>query len=340
MLTKEDTKILKGISILIMIWLHTFLYKSNVDLLTCFIYLGKTPLVTLIKDFCTICIHLYLFLGGYGLYVTFKNRRLQSKRRVFFLYLNYWVMLLLMLPIGFMISPDNYPGSLTTFLLNFVAWDYSYNTSWWFLFPYILIILTAKHLFGLLDKWGGICIFIITYLVNLMTSYTISRYGDKYLYNNLVIYVPFLYFHLLNAFYTGAIFAKYDLFGFFREKVGKMQYKNWICIIAIISLIMIKGYLTTSIINIYVVSLFFVLICCIDRPLWIDKILLKLGEGSTNMWFVHAFVCIYFLHDLTYSLKYPLWAFLFVVVCSYVIHLVINAIYNRSKSFILSKWEI
>lgn len=340
MLTKQDTKILKGISILVMIWLHTFLYKDNVNLLTCIIYIGEIPLITLIKNFCTNCIHLYLFLGGYGLYITYKNRKLKSKRRSFFLYLNYWIMLLLMLPIGYIVSPDVYPGSLTKFLLNFVAWDYSYNTTWWFLFPYILIILTAKHLFGLLDKWGGFYVFIITYLLNLITSYTISRYGEKYLYYNLVIYIPFLYFHLLNAFYTGAIFAKYDIFWMIKENIGNIQYKNWICLISIFLLILVKGYVTTSIINIYVVCLFFSLICCLDRPQWMDKVLLKLGEGSTNMWFVHAFVCIYFLHDLTYSLKYPLLAYLFVVVCSYVAHLVINSIYTRSKSFIQSKWGI
>lgn len=340
MITKQDTQILKGVSILVMIWLHTFLYKSNVDLLTCFMYMGSTPLVTLLKNFCTICIHLYLFLGGYGLYITFKNRKLHSKRRIFFLYLNYWIMLLLMLPIGYIINPNLYPGSLTKFLLNFVAWDYSYNSSWWFLFPYILIILTARYLFVLLDKWGGISVFIISYIVNLMTSYSISRYGDKYLYDNLVLYIPFLYFHLLNAFYAGAIFVKYDLFGLIKGKSENIPHKSWICIMAIVTLILLKGYITTSIINILVVSLFFVLIYCIDRPLWIDKILLKLGEGSTDMWFVHAFICIYFLHDFTYSLKYPLLAFLFVVVCSYVAHLVINAIYIRSKSFILSKWEI
>ena len=273
------------------------------------------------------------------MYITHKNRNLKAKKRVFFLYLNYWIMLFLMIPIGFFINPEAYPGSLSKFLLNFVAWDCTYNSTWWFLFPYILIIITARYLFHLLDRCGGVLVFVVTYMINLMTSFIISRYGDRYLYHNLVLYIPFLYFHLLNAFYAGAIFARYDVFGIIKEKVEKTQFKNLICMIALIALIIIKGYITTSIINIYVVSLFFMLIYCLDRPQWMDKILLKLGEGSTNMWFVHALVCFYFLHDFTYSLKYPLLVYFFVVVCSYVTHIVINTIYIRIKSLILSKCE-
>lgn len=98
--------------------------------------------------------------------------------------------------------------------------------------------------------------------------------------------------------------------------------------------------MTTSIINIYVVCLFFVLLYSLDRPLWLNEVLYKLGEGSTNMWFVHAFVCIYFFHDLTYSLKNPLLVYLFVVVSSYLAHLIINVVYVKCKSYLEIKWQI
>ena len=142
MLSKKNTKILKGYSILIMIWLHTFLYKNDVDPLNNLIFIGQTPLVTIIRTFRSICVFLYLFLGGYGLYITYANKKLQSFRRVFYLYLNYWIVFALMIPIGCIIRPELYPVNLSKFILNLIAWDYSYNSSWWFLFPYILIILT------------------------------------------------------------------------------------------------------------------------------------------------------------------------------------------------------
>ena len=331
MLTKQDTKVLKGVSILIMIWLHVFLDKENVDLLECSFYIGDTPLVTLIRNFCGICIYLYLFLGGYGLYITYKKRNLGIPRRVFLLYLNYWIMLLLMLPVGHFINPINYPGSFSKFIFNFIAWDCSYNSTWWFLFPYILIIISSKFLFKLLDKYGGLYLFVFTYGINLVKSYTISRYGEKYLYDNLLVYIPFLYIHLLNAFYSGAIFAKYDLFNIIKNRSTKLHYKDLSLCLLIMLLVLFKGYITTSVVNIYVVVVLFVFIYCIDRPQWLDKVLVKLGEGSTDMWYVHAFICFYFLHDFTYSLKYPIIAYLFVIICSYVLHIIINTIFSMCK---------
>lgn len=331
MLTKQESKILKGCSILVMIWLHAFLYKKDVDSLYCFVYLGQNPLVTIIKNFCGICVFLYLFLGGYGLYITHTNKNLHCFRRVFTLYLNYWIVFVLIIPIGCILRPDIYPGSPTKIVLNLLAWDYSYNSSWWFLFPYILIILSSSLLFKILNIFTGTSIFILSYTINLMTSFLISRYGEQYLYNNLLLYIPLLYFHLLNAFFTGAIFAKYDLFKCVKNIVQNKPFVNWTSIAIIILIILLKGYITTSVINIFVVCLFFICIYLIDRPIWIDKVLYKLGEGSTNMWFVHAFICIYFFHDFTYSLKYPILVFLFVVICSFIIHLIINPIFIRCK---------
>lgn len=337
MLSKEDSKILKGYSILIMIWLHTFLYKNDVGSLQNFIFIGQTPLVTIIRNFCGICVFLYLFLGGYGLYITYTNKKLQSFRRVFYLYLNYWIVFALMIPIGCIIRPELFPGNLSKFILNLIAWDYSYNTSWWFLFPYILIIFTSGLLFKLLNKIGGWRLFALTFFIYLITSYSISRYGDKFFFNNLLLYIPLLYFHLLNAFLTGAIFAKYDIFDYMNKqtrKISHIPHSNYVCITSIIVLILFKGFVTTSIINIFVVCLFFILINNLVQPIWLRNILYKLGEGSTNMWLVHVFICYYFMHDFTYSLKYPIIVFLFVVLSSYIIHLVINTIYVRCKSLI------
>lgn len=331
MLSKEDSKILKGYSILIMIWLHTFLYKNDVDSLYNLIFIGQTPLVTIIHNFCGICVFLYLFLGGYGLYITYTNKKLQSFRRIFFLYLNYWIVFALMIPIGCIIRPELYPGNLSKFILNLIAWDYSYNSSWWFLFPYILIMFTSGLLFKLLNKIRGWRLFTLTFFIYLITSYSISRYGDKYFFNNLLLYIPLLYFHLLNAFLTGAIFAKYNIFDYMNNQIRKIPHSNYVCIISIIGLILFKGYITTSIINIFVVCLLFILIHNLAHPIWLENVLYKLGEGSTNMWLVHVFICYYFMHDFTYSLKYPILVYFFVVVSSFIIHLIIKPIFTKCR---------
>ena len=69
MITKEESLQLKGSAILIMLFLHLFNSQENID--RCILsvkFLGK-PIVSQLATFSEICVPLYLFLSGYGLYI-------------------------------------------------------------------------------------------------------------------------------------------------------------------------------------------------------------------------------------------------------------------------------
>ena len=58
----------------------------------------------------------------------------------------------LFIPLACFIRPQNYPGNLTEFICNFIALDCSYNREWWFFLPYVLLVISSKHIFNILDK--------------------------------------------------------------------------------------------------------------------------------------------------------------------------------------------
>ena len=68
-MTKEETQQLKGIAILMMVWLH--LFGTNLEILDgCekYIYLWNgDPLIYVMRKFARMCVVFYTFLGGYGL---------------------------------------------------------------------------------------------------------------------------------------------------------------------------------------------------------------------------------------------------------------------------------
>lgn len=83
MLTKSESLQLKGAAILIMVFLHLFMTPSNVDLCQTYLYFRGEPVVSQLSKFTGICVGLYLFLSGYGLYITYqRNPNIQPWKRI------------------------------------------------------------------------------------------------------------------------------------------------------------------------------------------------------------------------------------------------------------------
>lgn len=338
-LSKSDVTLLKGVSILIMVFLHTFLRKSDVELCTSCIYILGEPLVSHLDIYAGICVSLYLFLGGYGLYLRRLQSPLNNGRRILLLFINYWIVLLCFVFLGSIIAPNIYPGSFNKFFFNFFALSYSYNDTWWFLAPYVLLIVSSNILFRFVERYSGWIVFGISYLICILTSYVISRFGDQFLYGH-IYYIPFLWFHLLNGFLTGAIFARYDLFDKIKVFIATKGLDNnyfWFFIL-LISLVL-KICARTSVINIFAVVILFICLISMSRNKRIDSILSALGKESTNMWYIHAFFCFYLFHDFVYSLKFPLVVFLFMILASYISARIISLIYSPCRDYIIHKYK-
>lgn len=88
-LTKNDTLVLKGVAILLLLWHHMFFVSK--DLLFDWHDIGiKSAILS------RVCVAIFVFLSGYGLMVSSKiNESLIAfyRKRLFKLLLNYWYIL-------------------------------------------------------------------------------------------------------------------------------------------------------------------------------------------------------------------------------------------------------
>ena len=102
MLLKSESVQLKGVAIMTMVFLHLFNRAENVDLCINSVYLFNIPLTSQLAKFAEICVPLYLFLSGYGLYILYlKNNNISPSRRIFKLYLNFWTVFIIFIPLKF-----------------------------------------------------------------------------------------------------------------------------------------------------------------------------------------------------------------------------------------------
>ena len=317
MLSKQESGILKGSAILIMLFLHLFNQTNGGDLYTDFFQFRGEPLVFQLSKFAGICVPLYLFLSGYGIYIAYlRVERMQNWKRVLSLYVNFGIVFAIFISLASLLKPEIYPGGIVEFISNVTGWHTSYNGEWWFLFPYMLLVLSSPKIMYIINRKHYGLIFLLLGAVYLF-SFSIIKMNASYLYTNQFAYMPILYLNLLFSFGMGAIFAKEDWFGKFKESIVNLKYKNMYLIIGILLLIGIRILLPVSVFNPLFAFAFLLLFASLERGKWLDYFLSKMGQQSTNMWLIHTFFCYYLFRDFIYGFKYPVLIYIVLLAVSY-----------------------
>lgn len=323
---KADSLAMKGVAILFMLFLHLFNQEKNVDLCTVFLYIGDTPLLSLLTR-CANPVPFFLFLSGYGLYKTNKNRKLRSNiKRVLKLYIHYWISLAIFIPLGaYCCGINRYPGTLTSFVNNFTGWFTTYNGEIWFLFPYVLLVLSSGIIIKLINKFKWYIIFILSGFIYFIAYLLTYKYGS-YLFVHMTPYMPILYCSSQFAFVLGMLSAKHidiqQLKLFFKDK-------TLLAYTLLLGLMIIRMMIETGVFHVLYAAAFVILFSSINNSPYIVNILCKLGKRSTSMWFVHTYFCYYLFHDFIYSFKYPIFIFICLIAISYCTAIIIDYIKNK-----------
>ena len=144
-ISKHESQVLKGVSILLMLFLHLFNQMRNVDLCNSLFFIGDQPLVYLLTR-ASNPVAFFLILGGYGMYIVYKKGDAHRVSRIIKLLIHFWIITIIFVTIGHIMFPDRYPGSFITVIKNFTGYRTTYNGELWFLFPYIFSLMSTKKL--------------------------------------------------------------------------------------------------------------------------------------------------------------------------------------------------
>lgn len=150
-MTKKESSMLYGIAITMMLFLH--LFATNTE---CYSFLNhlfrNSNILHHTAWFCKICVSIYAFISGYGLYKSnekdvyievkqsIKNDFLFSMKHLLKLYKKYWIVFIIFVPLGFYIERfTNF--SFHIFILSSLGMSSSYNGTWWYIKQYVIFVL-------------------------------------------------------------------------------------------------------------------------------------------------------------------------------------------------------
>lgn len=335
-LTKQDTKMTKGLAIIFMVLLHLFCRKTDLPY-EC-VKIGGAPLVYYIGLIGDCCVAIYCFCSGYALEII--NQKFNDTKKYYIgrfksilkLMINYWVVLLLFSLIGLIVKDETIPGSLKSFAFNVFLID-NYNGAWWFLLTYVLLVLLSKPVFTFVEKVNPFVVCALSIVVYLPAY--IQRFKTVIQFDNSVLNWFITQLALLGTsimpFIWGMMFYKYSVFTKIKTVLYKKFDKRKIFVIELLLIVLIivgHGIVQSVIVAPFTGLLIIIAFNVVYKSEFVKKAFVFFGDHSTNIWFTHMFFYSVLFKDFVFVAKYPLFIFLFMILLTLGSSYIINFIYK------------
>ncbi len=329
--TKNDTKIIKGAAICLMLYHHLFAYPHKILEGVSFISLcsfGETTLSTYIGQFGRICMPMFLFLSGYGTYLSsLKTDDITSlvANRVKGLYKAVWQVYILTAPVSVYLFRNMQTGLLKEIIYNALGLSCTFNEEWWFIVPFVVLLVLFPLTKRFIDRAKGdiftdfFILLIYSAFCNYIAPAIIELPALEPLASSVFWHKTKEVLEIFPAFLLGCIFAKYGLLDRIKQNcAGKPLWcvASLICMAALFY-IHLYNHLYYDFIN----SAIFISCITVLLPLRIFKLIFnvlgKIGEESTFIWLTHTFFSAYWCQKLIFAPKYSILIFLLLLVVSY-----------------------
>ena len=295
-LSIQDTKVLKGIALLLLLFHHLF-YVNN-GLFDDIQLNANHYLVNDLGKCAKLCVAIFVFLSGYGLCHNAEKHGIELKkyywRRFTKLYLNFWFVFLIFVPIS--VCFFNYPleqayGEHVVFklildffgVINCFGW-FGYNPTWWFYSAIIVLYVSFPLLYRMVstDK-TMLAVFacVLIYFIPIGALTGVKSYFPSFL-------LGILYCRFNNSFKitVSPIFLLLVFFLFFLERLfvgDQLLYDAFLVLVGV-----------TCYVNFG------------SGDSKIHKVLAFLGEHSMNIFLFHTFIFHFWFQEQLYSLRNPI----------------------------------
>lgn len=164
-LSREQSQIVKGISMLLLLIHH--LFNENYEYKTILISQSRNYMDNLVS-LSKVCVILFLIISGYGLSKQYEKKEKHTLKyavsfsinHVIKLYLSYWFIYLLFVPVGIFVGRpmSSVYGGLKDFLLDFFALSYIFETpmanrTWWYISIQMIYYILFPVVYYIVKRW-------------------------------------------------------------------------------------------------------------------------------------------------------------------------------------------
>ena len=336
---KQNSTGLKGIAILLMLFHHNFRDVVLFENYTVSFFPFPQDLVVSAADMSKICVSIFVFISGYGLYLSCKNTKLDATKWTAVRYIKtmsgYWMIWILSCVVTQLINRRVSKIYVQNSLWEAVAGmgiDFlglanlfrtpTLNGTWWYMSAAIVFILLTPLLVKNREKLWLILAGVILFIRVIMK-------GKDFFPGGTAVY------SFLTPFILGMIFARNN----YIERLVNQKHKLPRFLVEVVLLLAAyKVYKNLPISNYWEVHWglipLLVIVFCIEYILvipGIKQVLVFLGKHSMNVFLVHTFIRLIYLGEFTYSWKHFVLITLVLLVVSLALSFVLEGIKKITK---------
>ena len=317
-LSRDDTKAIKGIAIILMLSHHLWGFPDRImgGVPRYGIMIFGEPMPQYFAVFAKICVSLFFFAGGYGMYISNRNKEFDPVKKLKNLYIPYWKVFVVFIPIAFLFFSSQPPYcnneliysryshfSIQECIANLLGISSSYNGEWWFLYSYAVAIILFPLLRWIIDRHSAIINIFLVIVGNILITNFLPAIG------NIEIIGQLNNNYLYSCFWMGAVVAKDGLLDRLDRAMKTEKLLNPVIDVFIWCVIV---YLRRSVAGaeadiFYVPMLIVVSMDMMKRVNILSRYFIAIGKQSTNMWLIHSFCCYYF-YAIVRIVVFPKWA--------------------------------
>lgn len=332
---KRQTNIAKGVALLLLLWHHLFYNDpNNYDMFVSLFNVKGMPIECLIANFCKVCVAIFLFLSGYGLYKSYnsyltilknsnnrasvKNDLIYIKNHLLKLLSQYWFVYIIFVSMGFAFGRNPiqiYKGNFLYFILDFFGLANIFNTptmngTWWFMSLIILLYMIYPLIHRVLKWCPGILLlsafaFLLFYYLPDISGFRIYSF----------------------SFILGVYFSYKDIFVLIKKQFDTFIKVIFICMLSLFISLWLKAFVFMNgaeIEGFFSSSIILTSFLIISRIPVINLLLEQLGKYSGPIFMFHTFIFSYYFNNFIYSFKYSILIYLVMVVICFVIAVLLS----------------
>ena len=355
--SRDDTKLVKGFAIILMSYHHLFAFpnriqdgNSYVPLLT----FTSVDSAMLLGFFGKMCVALFLFLGGYGTWISYQskygNQSLTQHgdtasslssftlAKIKGLYVSYLKVFAIIIPIALLLNDTRVTVTFASLFWNITGLNISYNGEWWFFTDYLILLAAFPLMVPFFNRqraalsvdllvicaWNAAAAWVIPSLAQMPWA---SGLTQSIIWSKL-----FQTMQWSACFLTGCLFARWDLLTKAKRVLAGHYLACAGALLCLIFLICLRFKLNVG----YRYDFLYAPLVCVALSVLastrtgalLARPLKASGRQGTNIWLTHSFFCYHWCQEFIYLPQWSPLVFLLLLGVSYAASVIINFIWT------------
>lgn len=304
-ISREESALIQGVAVMLMVFHHLFAFPERISVPYALVFdFDLLHIETLLSYFGRICVSIFAFLSGYGLYKKMAGLCREERFSIIAGYksilgqllrfiIRYWLVLAVFVTAGYFLNA--YVFDWQTLAKHFLGLSSAYNAEWWYVRFYLELLLVFPLLYWAMrlpakwlgERWSAVLVWIAVLVLSSVWDHIDACY--------------------LSAI-TGMVCAGTGLFDWVARNLKKVRgLLPGLAAVLMMGVFVLRARFGGDYDFLLAAAFVFAMGALLKTKLFrqtVNVVLRPVGRYATYIWLTHTFFAYYYFQSLVYAPYY------------------------------------